>query len=222
MSSFIYINATVRRADFGEISQKDFEDFHAFWKENFDPGQFNGELPCYSNDKSELWADYNNYSSFDGGEFVEFAESHPHLMIRVTVRSEDSPEGSCTDYLYHGKLYEELDEIRTMPLPRVVKWPRTCKPYDYLEKESEHFFHMFGGYVVDVLEDMLNNVSNEKLARRILDAADWMEGPANEMFEAITGKNFNEVIEQARAFAREEEEEDERFQEAVRTLRDSL
>lgn len=206
MSSFIYINAAVRRADSGEISQKDFEDFHAFWKENFDPGQFYGDLPCYSNDKSELWADYNNYRSFDGEELIEFAQSHPHLMIRLSVRSEDCPEGDCTDYLYHGNLYEELDEIRTMPLPRVVKWPRTCKPYDHLEKENEHFLHMFGGCVVSALEGVLNNVSYEKLARRILDTVDWVEGPAHEMFEAITGKEFNEVIERARAFAREEEE----------------
>lgn len=206
MSSYIYINAAVRRADSGEISQKDFEDFHAFWKENFDPGRWNGDLPCYSNDKSELWADYDNYRSFDSGEFFEFAESHPHLMIRVTVRSEDSPEGDCTDYLYHGSLYEELDEIRTMPLPRVVNWPRDCKPYDYLEKESEHFLFMFGGYVISALENMLKWNSYEKIARRILDTVDFQRGPTHDMFEAIVGKRLDEIIEQARVAAREVEE----------------
>ena len=202
---FIYINVVVRRADGQKIDQKDLEDFAAFWREHYNPGRYNGSMPELLNNRCEIYADYNNYATFDAQDAVEFAKAHPHLMLRFTVTGEAYERGQ-TDYLYHGDLFERLDEVCTMPSPKLINWPRMETPYSRLMKTDDRFLFVFGGFVTSALHSMMNFNSNEKLAKKILEAVDWSEGKDREMFKAIVGVELDELVERAKQYLRDLED----------------
>ena len=194
---YIYISVVVRMADGRKIGQKDLEDFSVFWKEHYDPGLHNGSMPDLLYDGQEIFAEYDNYATFDPADAVGFAVAHPHLMLRFTVTG-DEYEGLQTDYLYHGELFERLDEISIMPSSKIVKWNRMNSPYSHLMETDDHFLFFFGGFVISALHSMMNFNSYEKLAKRILETVDWGAGKDLEMFEAIVGVELDELVERAK------------------------
>lgn len=200
---YIFINASVRRVDGQRHDPKDLEDFSAFWKEHYNPGRWNGEMPELSENEKEIWATYNNYAYFEEGDVVEFAKTHPHLTIRVEVNGEESP--GQTDYLYQGALLEELHEIRYVPRPQVIDWPEGDFLYSK-QLRDEKFLHCFGDHVMMALHDMMENTSCAELGRYVLESMGWQQGNELLMFSAVVGWDFHDLLGRAEETLKEMEE----------------
>lgn len=202
---YIYINATVIRADGQKHTQQDLDDFSAFWEEHYNPGKYNGDMPCFSPHEKEIWADYNNYARFESGDVLEFAQTHPHLKICICVKGEDDGDNEA-NYFYHGNLYEEVYEVRYMPEPRLISWPISYKPFKDFRKDK-YLPHFFGEMIFYALQDTLQNVDYKTIANDVLNClGSFSTGNEYRMFSAITGWSVEELMDRAKQAKKDMEE----------------
>lgn len=199
------ISATVIRQDGKVHEQKDLDDFSQFWKDTYNPGKYNGGMPDLFTTQKEIWADFDGYFRFEASDLFDFAQSHPHLIIKITERTEEDG-GTETDHLYHGCLYESLDEIRYMPQPTTISWPRSYS-HNNTFLNNKTFLEVFGEMVMLSLEDMMQNTTNEDLGKYIFESLGWQEGNEHLMFSAIVGWDIGELIRRTNEALEERKDE---------------